>query len=209
MELITSVCYRDYTVKSNSKRWDVSFVPTVLELNLQDVGSIGRIFRVLGHHVQVSWSMLLKNTQIDSISHMFYSSSLFSKLLIPHKRRERRREDNWQLQRRCREEKRGWWMKRRGLKKLSVAEWTRGKEIDVLFGSTPLFGFIFLTLAFHRGGKKHWEKWEETGKQTHLILTDPIWTTWPQWSVYPLWWNLNALKFLMYRNCFIRSEWGS
>lgn len=71
-ELTSSVCYpgkrRGYTIKSNSGRRGVLFVPTVLELNLQDVGSVGRIFRVLGHQVQVSRSVLLK-TQIHSISH--------------------------------------------------------------------------------------------------------------------------------------------
>lgn len=51
----------------------MSFVPTVLELDLQDIGAVGGILRVLGHQVQVSWSMFLKKkkkaTQIHSISH--------------------------------------------------------------------------------------------------------------------------------------------
>lgn len=75
MELITSVCYTGKTTGSTVTARGVWFVPTVLELNLQDVGSIGRLFRVLGHHVQVSWSVLLKNTDLLCFTHLFFSSN--------------------------------------------------------------------------------------------------------------------------------------
>lgn len=59
--------YLSIGIKNVTQR-GVSFVPTVLELDLQDVGSVGRILRVLGHHVQVSWGMLLKNTHTHTFS---------------------------------------------------------------------------------------------------------------------------------------------
>lgn len=61
-------------------------------------------------------------------------------------------------------------MKRRGLKKLSVAERTREKKKSMCY-FFPLFFFIFLPLAFCRGGKntgKVGRDWETL--QTHLTL---------------------------------------
>lgn len=55
----------------------VTQAQTVFELYLQDIGGVGRIFWVLGHQVQVSWSTALKSTQKHthslSLFHILYS----------------------------------------------------------------------------------------------------------------------------------------
>lgn len=114
------------------------YVRTVLELNLQDIGGIGRIFWVLGHHVQVGGSMLLKNTHIHSISHTFHPE-------ITLKRRERRREYSRQLQRRRREEDDG----RKGHTRESYQEVSGREERKSMF-----FNVFFSSVWFRREGRK-------------------------------------------------------
>lgn len=183
----------------NSKRWDLSFVPTVLELNLQNVGGIGRIFGVLGHHVQVSWSMLLKNTQIHCVSHIFSSGwtatqsfwYLINKESVDEKITDKPRDG-------AEKKREGWWMKRRGLKKNWVDARKRNRcSIFLLWFHCP-----HIVLA--PGRKEHWET-----LQTHLILGQILFMQHGPNDLFIFyWWKWNALQVLAHKNTTLLGHIG-
>lgn len=151
------------------------YVRTFFELNFQDIGGIGRIFRVLGHHVQVGGSVLLKNTHIHSISHTFHPE-------IALKRRERRREYSRQLQRRRREEDDG----RKGDTRESYQEVSGREERKSMFYFSPLFGFTFLTLAFRQEGReKSGNSGRRLGNTPNMILWHILSEQRPPQMIFP------------------------
>lgn len=139
---------------------------TVFELQLQYIRGVWRIFRVLGHQVQVSWSMALKEKHRHSLSLFQTLDSLWwitGDLLRPHQRAALRMwrllceviTDNGRHGGEKKREDDAW--KTRNLKMphemCEDKKKRKEKKEKSMFHFSPLFGFIFPYVALHHRGR--------------------------------------------------------